>query len=589
MRRLLALLAALAALAAVAPAAAQAHAQVERTAPTRGAVLDAAPGSVRLDFSESVEANFGALRVFDRDGERVDTGAVFHPDGRGASIAIRLKPGLEHGGYTATYRVISADSHPVSGGFVFGVGEAAGTGKTVSELLAGQEAGPATDVAFGVARALQYGAIALALGTFGFVLACWLPALRGLGGGSDRWAAASEAFSRRAELLLGVAAAVGAVSGLLALACQGATAEGSTVWSALDPGVIREVIDTRFGTVWGAGVVLWVVAGAIVVTHAARVPALRPVSLGADGLALPTPRLWVLGAALVPLALLPGLGGHAGVQSPVGVMLPANVLHVLAMSAWVGGIAVLLLALRSATARLDGADRTRLLAGVVLRFSAVATIAVALLLASGIAQAIVEVRTFEHLLDTAMGRAVLIKAVLFTALMGFGYVNRQRVVPALRRAAEGSDGPGAAGVTLRRTLRGEAALLLVVLGVTGALASYPPSTTVAAGPVSIAEPIGPARLEATVDPASIGRNEIHLYLLDARTGAQFDRAKELTVRATPPGEDGSPLTLDPHKAGPGHYTVAGGDFAIAGDWEIAVTARISEFDEYRTTFKVPIK
>ena len=58
---------------------------------------------------------------------------------------------------------------------------------------------------------------------------------------------------------------------------------------------------------------------------------------------------------LVALACLPALGGHAGVQSPVAVLLPANVLHVAAMSAWLGGIAMLVLTLRAATARLEPA------------------------------------------------------------------------------------------------------------------------------------------------------------------------------------------------------------------------------------------
>ena len=42
--------------------------------------------------------------------------------------------------------------------------------------------------------------------------------------------------------------------------------------------------------------------------------------------------------------LLPALGGHAGVQAPVAVLLPANVVHVIAASAWIGGLALLVLA-----------------------------------------------------------------------------------------------------------------------------------------------------------------------------------------------------------------------------------------------------
>ena len=57
-------------------------------------------------------------------------------------------------------------------------------------------------------------------------------------------------------------------------------------------------------------------------------------------------------------------------QKPVAILMPANVLHVLAMSAWLGGIAVLVFALRAATSELAPEQRTPLLAGTVARFSA---------------------------------------------------------------------------------------------------------------------------------------------------------------------------------------------------------------------------
>ena len=119
---------------------------------------------------------------------------------------MRLRPGLGDGSYTATYRVISADGHPVSSGFVFAVGDAAPGGKSVDQLLAGQSTGPITDTAFSLVRAVQYAAIALGLGTLVFLLWSWLPALRLVAGrrsrvggrvGRVRAAAAAPARDRR--------------------------------------------------------------------------------------------------------------------------------------------------------------------------------------------------------------------------------------------------------------------------------------------------------------------------------------------------------------------------------------------------------
>ena len=208
-----------------------------------------------------------------------------------------------------------------------------------------------------------------------------------------------------------------------------------------------------------------------------------------------------LAVPLAALSLLPSLGGHTSVQQPVAVLLPANVLHVLAMAAWLGGIAVLVLALRAATAELEPAQRTPVLAGVVGRFSTLAGPALAVLLLSGAVQGIVEVGSFGALLDTAFGRAVLVKIVIALAIVALGYVNRQRHLPALRRAAADATTPGRAGLLLRRTLRAELVLGLAAIAATGFLSSYAPSTAESSGPYATTINIGPARVDVTVDPA----------------------------------------------------------------------------------------
>ncbi len=569
---------------AVLPAAASAHATLEGTVPARGADLERAPGQVEFRFDESVEATFGALRVFDGKGRQVQTGNAFHPGGKGDVVAVRLKPGLPDGTFTATYRVISADGHPVSSGFVYSVGAAGTASKTVDQLLAGDSTGRVTDSAFAVVRAVQYGAIALGLGALAFLLICWLPALRLVAGGGSDWQAASDAFAFRVQRLLVLAAVAGMLSGLAALVLQGAVGQGSTFWVAAKPDVVDEVLGTRFGTAWGLAALAW--AAALLALAVQRpLPRLQPASVGATGLALPGARVIALAVPLLALALLPALGGHASVQSPVAVLFPANVLHVLAMSAWLGGIAVLVLALRAATTQLDPGDRGRVLAAVVGRFSTLAGVAIATLIATGVIQGLVEVRTFPHLLDTAFGRAVLIKIAVALGIVGLGYVNRRRLLPRLRSATS----PGRTGVLLRRTLRAELLLGLVALGATGALSTYAPSIAVSSGPYATSAIVGPARLEVTVDPAKVGPNQLHLYLFDRRTGAPFEATKELRVTAALPAKGIAPIAMSAHVAGPGHFVVDGATLGVKGKWTITVVDRVSDFDEYQTHFTAPIE
>ncbi len=588
------LLACVVAIAMTVPAApAAAHAVLRETSPARGVTVESQPKLVYFTFSEAVEGSFGAVRVFDGDGKRVDSGDVVRPKGQ-KSIGIGLEKGLPRGSYTATYRAISADGHPVSGGFVFSIGAPSATVKTVAELTSASEIGAATDIGFGIARGSTYAAIAITIGSLVFLLLVWLPALQTATGGGFEWLQASERFARRIRRLLLAALAVGVVGEAAQIVFQGATAAGTTFWGALDADVVREVLQTRFGT--AHLIACGVFAGGLVLFSARDwVPVLRPAVVGAAGVA-PPPRLgraelallFVLGAAL---AISPSLGGHASTQSPTGLLIPTDVLHVIAMSTWIGGLVTLVLVLPAATRALAATDRTRLLAAVLVRFSPLALAAVITLVATGLVQSYVHVRSLDNLIHTGFGRAVLIKMCLMVALIALGAHNRSRSLPRLRALAAGGDSPGAAGLTLRRALRAEVALLAVVLGVTAALVSYPPPVAVgkAAGPFAATKTLGPLELQLTVDPAKAGANTMHLYLTRANDGSQFDQTKELRVQMALPGKDIGPLTAKPAKAGPGHYVIPAADFPLAGDWRVNFTDRVSEFDQYETTIEVPIK
>jgi copper transport protein len=543
-----------------------------------------------------VEGNFGAIRVFDAKGARVDDGEAFHPQDRGPQLAVRLKPNLPDDTYTATYRVVSADGHIVSSGSVFSIGHPGAAGQTVEELLGSSGAGPVTGVAFSVARAVQYAAIALGGGALVFLLLVWIPALAAISGPSARWQLASAALLARVRRLVACAALAGTLSAPAAVALETAEGAGVDFWSALHPSLLSETLGTRFGTVWTIGAGCWVLVGlaaAVLLAPARRTaPALRKATVGATGLALPgTPRVLALLPA-VPLAFLvalPALSGHGATQHPVAVLLPANVLHVSAMAVWVGGLAALLAAVPAATRALEPAERTPLLGAVLVRFSTIALVAVIVLLVSGLAQSLVEVRHLDLVLSTAFGRAVLIKLLLVVGLIGLGAVNRRRTIPRLLAAARERRTPGADGVLLRRTLRAEILLMAAALATTGALAGYAPSIAKDTGPYSTTTHVGPQELQLTLDPAKVGANQVHLYLTDPRTGAQLDTAKQVTVTAALPSKGIGKIDGDARKAGPGHYVVTALTLGVPGTWQVTVTVRVSDFDEYTKKLEVPIR
>jgi copper transport protein len=211
------------------------------------------------------------------------------------------------------------------------------------------------------------------------------------------------------------------------------------------------------------------------------------------------------------------------------------------------------------------------------------------MLASDIVRGLVEVRTVPTLVETAFGRAMLVKVVLFAGIVALGWVNRRWLLPALTRAARDGEPPGHAGALLRRTLRAELLHGLAALAATGALAGYPPSIAEGTGPFAGNADIGPARLEMTVDPARLGPNEMHVYLFDRRDGRQFDETKELTVTAQLPEKGIAPIELEATRAGPGHYLVSGATFGVKGDWTVKIASRVSDFDEFRAKVRVPVR
>lgn len=101
--------------------AALAHDQLVGTTPATGSNVDEAPTEVMMEFSNSLMELGTEIKVTDSSGENVATG---EPQLRAREVTQALTPGLPDDEYTVTWRVVSSDSHPISGKFSFTVGNA---------------------------------------------------------------------------------------------------------------------------------------------------------------------------------------------------------------------------------------------------------------------------------------------------------------------------------------------------------------------------------------------------------------------------------------------------------------------------------
>jgi hypothetical protein len=159
-----------------------------------------------------------------------------------------------------------------------------------------------------VARAAGYLAIALALGGMLFVALAWSPALAGTG-----LSAAAAPFARRARRLIAGAAVLGAGATASGLVLEGATGAGTSVWSALDTTVLRDVVHTHFGTMWTLRLGAWALLGAgLAVTALRRAPVPVAVHAGRCARRWPSPAAARARGFTAPRLPAPARAGRSG-------------------------------------------------------------------------------------------------------------------------------------------------------------------------------------------------------------------------------------------------------------------------------------
>jgi len=534
-RFLLALL--IAALASLAvPALAAAHAELTGTTPANEATIDEHPSEVTLDFSENVTTAFGAIKAYGPDGSRVNDGEAT-ADGDVVTVPIDSE---QAGSYAVSWRVTSADGHPISGAFVFHVERKSADQVSRDQALAASEDSRGMDIAFGVARGLILLGVLVAVGGVLF-------AALAAGSWQPRWL--------RWSLLLAIA------SMAAAYVLDASITAGLSIADALDPEVLREQASTIYGS---ATVVRLVVALVCLVTTwvVASPRWQRPVVR------------WIVLVPFVVLAATLSLSGHAVGDDVTVLRLPLDMLHSIAAAAWIGGLVQL-----APWSRATPIDPR-----VVERYSRLALASVLVLVLTGSWAAYEEIGlSLEALLETTYGRLVLVKAGLLVAALPLANLNRTRTVPAIR--AGGAD----AAAMLRRYVRIEVGLLVAVLAATAWLIQTPPAKVQLRpdfAEQTVDVPSG-GTVQLIVDPATVGSNEVHVYAFDEDTQPDAE-ITELQLTAFNDERDIGPLEVDVPNGGPGHYTTNAATIPFAGTWRFEASIRRGKFDEERARFEVEI-
>ncbi|PNG98578.1 copper resistance CopC/CopD family protein [Streptomyces malaysiensis] len=398
-RRLMAicgtLLAALLCALSVGASSASAHAALTSTDPADGSVVKTAPREVTLNFSEGVLLSGDSVRVLDPKGKRVDTGKTAHVGGKSSTAAAGLHSGLPDGTYTVAWKAVSEDSHPVSGAFTFSIGAPS---KTTAKVSTGGESDGTVGTLYGIGRYAAYGGFAALVGGCVFAGLC---------------------RSSRPVRKIAVGGWVTVFTAtLLLLLLRGPYTDGEGIGGVLDLGRLGDVLSTKPGAallsrlllLGAAAIFLAVLFGSYTRRSGdAEVDARRrqdlAFGLGFGGTVM-----------AVGLAATWAMAEHASVGLQRQLAMPVDVIHLIAVGVWMGGLASLAVTLRAG----EPIERA-----AVRRFSRLAFGSVVALVVTGLYQSWRQVGSWGALTDTEYGRWLLVKVGLVAVLVGIAAVSRR--------------------------------------------------------------------------------------------------------------------------------------------------------------------
>jgi copper transport protein len=546
-RQLVAALAILVGVLALGTTAASAHATLESSSPADGQSVLTSPSEIRITFSEAVTTISGGLSVLDADGKTVDVGNSEVVGGR--TLVAPISETLSDGTYVATYRVLSADGHPVSGSLLFAVGAGA-LDRSAQPSSSGDRL---WEIIGGISRFIMYLAALIAAGVAFFLAFIHDRA-------EDRWRIVP--FVRIGSILA-LLSAIGIVMS------QAALLTGKGAGAVTNSNVLRDVLNQHLG---------WSLALLMIGLAAIHLSTDIPKKVVSKSLALS-------GGLAVTVSF--AVWGHATELSPTAISLAADAIHATAAGLWLGGLVGLVMVLSLRTP-----ETVRATAGIIGRFSRMAFWSVIALTLAGLTLTITGSNaSLNSILTTTWGQLVLAKIGLTLIVVLIAAWNRRTLVPSLTSPTENTGELAVRWATLRRTIRAEALLLVAVIALTAIVVNVPPARTAVvakADRVDITQRVDTGNVQLSVDPAIVGPNTVAVRYTDG-TGQPINVANSMSIEFSQPSAGLEPITRQVPASEPGVFVIQGNELSIPGTWTITIAVRTGDFTEQRTSFEVPVR
>jgi copper transport protein len=490
---------------------AHAHASLVGSEPADRGMVASSPQVLRLSFNEPVWPL--ALRLVTADGNVTDLREVTAYVG---TLTIRLPAVLPHGTHVLSFRVSSADGHPVGGAITFSVGRV-----TEAPLVA----------ASGAPRwPLWLSKLGLYLGLF-----------VGIGGVVYAAFIAGAPLANGARPVVAGSIGIGLCAAALSVGLQGVDALGEPLSSLRETRLWVAGLSTAYG----------VTAVAALLSLAFAAAALRAKEISRVMAAL----------ALTGAGVAVAASGHAASAEPRWLMRPTVFAHVVCLVLWIGALVPLVAALK------------RRAWPELARFSRMIPWPVAALLASGVWLAVVQVRQVDALWTTAYGLVLSAKLAALVVLFALAVRNRRLTPDVLQ-------GNAAAARRLVRSIRAEIAIVFVILALVACWRFTPPprSLIVAAqAPAQFHIHAAQAMADVKAELRRDGARAFQIVLLNAEFGPL--EAKEVTLILRKPDAGVEPLRYPAAHVEATIWRADGVRLPLSGRWRVQIDILVSDFEK----------
>jgi copper transport protein len=493
---------------------ASAHASLVSAEPADGSVLATAPKTVQLRFNEPVTP--AVISLIDASGKTRSDVVVHALD---QTITMMLPDKLPRGTQVVSYRIVSADGHPVGGALVFSIGE-----MTASPVTAAPTSSVLVSALIWLARVGVY--LGLFVGVGGAFFAAWI------GQGADGAKAIIAALR------------IGIVSAVVSLGLQGIDLQNLPLTDIVTLAPWASALATSLGPS------LLIAIAAMAIAYFALWSPSIAISWGLTSLAM-------LGVGLSLAS-----SGHAATAPPSWLTRPSLFLHGVGVAYWVGALAPLV---AMAWRRSDSLPR------VLKDFSAFAVPVVGVLVLTGLGLAVVQLESFGALIETGYGIILLVKLALVVLLLGFAALNRfyltSTVVADYRNTRP-----------LLRSVVFEGVLVVGILAVVAGWRFTPPPRTLVAqvdAPLAVHIHTDAAMFQVLVSPGKVGSDNFVLQLMNGDAGPL--QAKEATLILSLPERGIEPLERTATLGADGYWHVQGVPLPYPGRWHMRIEALVTDF------------